>query len=296
MASPSRGNVNPTSIKATPPDPPKVHPGERLANFFDNFFKTIIGISTFGASMCFSKVVQTPVQPWIDYGYSKVSVQFFLSNAFLFFVLDLMVTSFAASALQLWRETAIEFFGTDDSHDRRTVMWWATFVTCILLTLLMVAFFMLGLIMVAYAGPVGWITIAFTGLFGLIGAGVIIWQSPIGSPPPPRIHPKHHPRQQPPPWAMDSDYLEKLDRYAHAPAHSGDDYEYLDARVEDDGYKTRVRVEEQFFDDGDALSRRGTLARPPSVAIPEYTSDLRRYREFKRSGEYDSFIGKESGY
>ena len=290
MSSPNRTSRALTPFKkAPPPDPTKQHPGERLANFCDNFFKTIIGISTFGASMCFAKIVQTPVEPWVNYGYSKITVQFFLSNAFLFFVLDLMATSFAASALQLWRPQAVEYFGTEDSEDRRTVMWWATLVTCILLGLILVAFIMLGLIMVAYAGPVGWITIAFTALFGLVGAGVIVWQSPIGSRPPPRKHPKRHP-----PWATDSDYLEKLDRYAHVPGYTGDDYGYVERRDGEEGYKGTVVVEEQYLNYG--LSRRGTLVRPPSVAIPEYTSDLRRYREFKRSGEYDTFIGKEGGF
>jgi len=53
---------------------PKQHPGERLANYFDNFFKTIVATSTLGSSITFAKIVQTPVTPWIDYGYSTTSV------------------------------------------------------------------------------------------------------------------------------------------------------------------------------------------------------------------------------
>jgi hypothetical protein len=84
-------------------DPPKKHPGERLASYFDSFFKTIVGVSTFGASVTFTKIISTPVTPWIDYGYSKDTIQNYLAISWLLFILDLAVTSFAASALSLYQ-------------------------------------------------------------------------------------------------------------------------------------------------------------------------------------------------
>jgi hypothetical protein len=60
-------------------DPPKKHSGERLPSYFDSFFKTIVGVSTFGASVTFSKIISTPVTPWIDYGFSKDNIQNYLA-------------------------------------------------------------------------------------------------------------------------------------------------------------------------------------------------------------------------
>jgi hypothetical protein len=151
---------------ATPAAPAKTHPGERLATYFDNFFKTIVGISTFGASLTFSKIVSTPVAPWDDYGFSKTSVQYFLSHAFLFFVLDLAITSFAGSALTLYRPQAIEWFGTNVSRERRVVMWYATVVSAVLFGLLIAAFILIALVVTAYAGPTGWLATAATVFFG----------------------------------------------------------------------------------------------------------------------------------
>lgn len=162
-----------------PAVPPKVHPGERLANYFDNFFKTVVAISTFGSSLTFTKIVQTPVTPWEDYGFSKLSIQYFLSNAFLFFVLNLGLTSFAASALVLYRPQAVEWFGTDDSRHRRAVMWYATVVTGVLFGLLITAFVFVALVVTAYAGPAGWCALGATIIFGALGFGTILWQSPL---------------------------------------------------------------------------------------------------------------------
>ena len=162
-----------------PAAPPKVHPGERLANYFDNFFKTVVAISTFGSSLTFSKIVQTPVAPWDDYGFSKFSVQYFLANAFLLFVLDLAITSLAASALVLYRPQAVDWFGTNDSRERRVVMWYATVVSAVLFGLLISAFLFVALVVVAYAGPAGWVALAATVFFGALVFGVILWQSPL---------------------------------------------------------------------------------------------------------------------
>src|SRR3982074_2408713 len=106
--------------------PTVTHPGERLASYFDKFFTTIVGVSTLGASISFSKVVQTPVEPWVDYGVGIVTIQNYVSIGFLLLVVDLALASAAASALSLYRPQAVSYFGTKDSHERRIVMWWAT--------------------------------------------------------------------------------------------------------------------------------------------------------------------------
>jgi hypothetical protein len=271
-----------TALANAPKEP---HPGERLASYFDNFFKTIIGISTFGASLTFTKIVQNPVTPWISYGYSSISVQRFLGFAFFFFVLDLAITSFAASALSLWRPQAVEWFGREDSSHRRVVMWWATLVSSVLFGMLLAAFLFVGLVLVAYTGPTGWTTIGFTVLFGVLGFGAIVWQSPIGSRPPEHARPES--------WSTAS---EKLDRHSSGPRYTGDDDEFKDGG-RGNGYFYKdgptVTVEDQYGYGDDGLSRRGTLVRPLSVAVPDYTSDLRRYRAIKASGDYSNYDGRE---
>ena len=215
------------------------------------------------------------MKPWKDYGFSSDSVQNFLSLAFLFFILDLAITSFAASALSLWRPTAVQYFGVMDSSDRRVVMWWATAVSGVLFGLLLTAFVFLGLVLAAYVGPTGWTILAFMVLFGIVGIGVIVWLSPIGSPPPEDGRTLS--------WKISE--KEKLDRYTHGPKYAGDEKEYQGRQKDIDRYER--------YDDG--LSRRGTVVRPMSVAAPTYTNDLRRYRALKGSGDYSNYDRRE-GY
>lgn len=211
-------------------------------------------------------------------------MQSFLSLAFLFFVLDLAITSFAASALSLWRPVAVQYFGIMDSSDRRVVMWWATFVSSLLFGLLLAAFIFLGLVMAAYVGPTGWATLAFMVIFGLIGIGVIIWLSPIGSPPPEDGRTLS--------WKIAEE--EKLDRYSHGPRYAGDEEEYHTGGRED-YEKEGGMVDDRYVDD-DGLSRRPTVVvRPSSVVVPDYQNDLRRYRALKGSGNYSNYDGR-GGY
>src|SRR5260221_128986 len=56
---------------------PAPHPGERLASYFEKFFTTVVGVATLGASLSFARIVQTPVEPWIDYGVTTVTIQIY---------------------------------------------------------------------------------------------------------------------------------------------------------------------------------------------------------------------------
>ncbi|KAL6712914.1 hypothetical protein ACLMJK_009469 [Lecanora helva] len=160
---------------STPPKPP----GERLASYFENFFRTVVGISTLGASITFSKIVQSPIEPFHSFGYSGRQVQYLLAASWLLFVLCLAFTSFIASALSLWRPSAVKAFGTKDGEERDKVLWFASGVTALLLGLLVAAFLTLALVVVAYVGPIGWVAFASFVMFGVLGFGVIIWRSPI---------------------------------------------------------------------------------------------------------------------
>lgn len=155
------------------------HPGERLASYFDNFFRGIIGITTLGASITFSTIVQSPVPPFRDYGISPQGAQYLLATSWLLFALTLAFTSFFASALSLWRPQAIAAFGDPHGEARRKVLWFAIGVMALLFGMVLSAFLTVGLVVVAYAGPVGWVAVGFTVFFGLLGYGCIIWQSPL---------------------------------------------------------------------------------------------------------------------
>lgn len=155
------------------------HPGERLASYFENFFRIVIGVATLGASITFAKIVQTPVAPFDNFGYSKYDVQWFLAISWLLFVLVLAFTSFFASLLSLYRPQAVKAFGTQTSTERRKVMWYVTLVSSLLYGLTIAAFIFISLVVVAYSGPVGWVTIGFCVVFGIGGFGTIIYQSPL---------------------------------------------------------------------------------------------------------------------
>ena len=167
-------------------DAPKSHPdtppGERLANYFDNFFKTIVGVSTLGASLTFNQIVKGSVEPFHHYGFSGHQAIYLLAISWLFFVISLAFTSFFASALSLWRPAAVKAFGTENTAQRVKVLWFATGVSTLLLGLVIVAFITLSLVVVAFAGPVGWIALTFVVIFATLSFGTIIWRSPLDWP------------------------------------------------------------------------------------------------------------------
>ncbi|KAG7008098.1 phosphoserine aminotransferase [Physcia stellaris] len=184
---PSRPQPNkwPTSPLRTPQTP-----GDRLASYFENFFRGTIGIATFGASITFSKITDAPPSP----RRLPSRIQYLIAISWLFFVLTLATTSFAASALSLYRPQAVSAFNGDLNGDgvigkgegerlRRRVLWFATLVAGGLFALLVVAFVALGLVVVAFVGAVGWVAVGFTVMFAVAGCGVLVWQSPVRWPP-----------------------------------------------------------------------------------------------------------------
>ena len=172
----------PQSPTATSTIIPGPNPGERLASYFDKFFATVIGISTLGASITFSKVISTPVRPWIDYGYDETTIQVLMGIAWLLFVMALILTSLFASLLNLYRPQAIEAFATKDHYNKNKTMWAATAVSLLLFLLILASFIFLSLVTAAYVGPVGWTALGITSSFGFLGLAGIIWQSPLGWP------------------------------------------------------------------------------------------------------------------
>lgn len=163
-------------------DPLAKQPGDRLATFFENFFRIITGVSTLGASITFSKIVQSPVTPFHNYCFSPQNIQYLISLSWLFFVLALAFTSFSASALTLWRPQAVKAFGNTTGAERVKVLWFATGVSAFLFGLEVIAFVTISLVVAAYTGPVGWMAVGFMIMFSVAGFGVIIWRSPLAWP------------------------------------------------------------------------------------------------------------------
>jgi hypothetical protein len=310
LTSPSK----PAPAPAVAPPAPTKHPGDRLAEFFDAVFKTVTAISTLGASITFAKIEQTPVVPWVDYGFSKLAIQYYLADAFLFFVLDLFIVTLAATALSYWRPKAVDYFGTEDTHERRIVMWWATLVMTTLMGLLIAAFIFLALVMVGLTGPTGWISLGFTVFFGMVIIGIIVWKSPIGNGPPKayRKHRNRLPRRQPPRYG--SYYSSPDDEFAVGDYVSEEKLDvFIDGRGDEEyRYEEEEEVARQtgfiqggrqagYVDAGgyrdarayadEPLSRSTTIARPTSAVVPPYTEEMRRMRHIKASQEYDGRYG-----
>ena len=173
---------DPTAHPPAQPSTAAPAPGERLASYFENFFKTIVGIATLGASLTFNKITDSSLsslEPLHNNGFSPARTLTLVSVSWLFFVIALGVTSLFASALSLWRPAAVKAFGTQDSKDREKVLWFASVVSALLLALIIVAFLALSLVVVAFAGPPGWVALTFVVLFGILGFGTIIWRSPL---------------------------------------------------------------------------------------------------------------------
>jgi len=105
------------------------HPGDRLADFFDSMLKTISAVSTLGASWTFSLVISGPAEPMGYHGLSAVQIQNYIADAFVCFTINLFLTTLAATALAYWRPQAVIYFGTEDTHRRRIVAWWASAVS-----------------------------------------------------------------------------------------------------------------------------------------------------------------------
>ncbi|TVY84354.1 hypothetical protein LSUE1_G000894 [Lachnellula suecica] len=240
-----------------------------------------------GASLTFSKIVQAPAPP--IYGpFSTDTTQTYMGVSWLLFLLDLAFTSFAACALTLWRPQAISYFGTEDSQKRRIVMWYASAVSAVLFGMLIVAFLFLGLVVVSFAGGIGWAAVGFTVLVGCLGMGSIVWQSPIGS----KAIGGEGPSRQ----------GTGLDQYGGGGAGGGLQ------RV--GSYKPQVRYEETpVYHDGGEYGGRGgyedggripksygevrqsSISRPMVAEVPGYLADMRRTRAIRISG--DSSYGEK---
>ncbi|KAJ9659139.1 hypothetical protein H2198_003281 [Neophaeococcomyces mojaviensis] len=156
------------------------HSGQSVVTFFNGLFQTIIAIATLGTSVTFSFILssQTELSNPAAY-YSQATVATFLSISWLLFLLALAFASLGSTLLTFFRAHWVHDW--DGEHGRRSqfqVQMYAVLASGLMGVLIIGAFIMLCLVVVAYAPIVGWIALAFTGWFGLVIVLSVCWQVP----------------------------------------------------------------------------------------------------------------------
>ena len=165
------------------------HSGSSVAIFFNGLFSTILGISTLGASITFNYVLSnasgssTLEGPAEGTGggphFSAATVQLFLSVSWLLFLLELAVASAGSTFLTFfcahWEK---DWDGLHGRTSQVTVHWYAVVMSAVMGLLVIGAFALLCLVVVAYSRVVGLIALVSTCLFGVLITVAIIMQIP----------------------------------------------------------------------------------------------------------------------
>lgn len=184
--------------------PMAVHSGSSVTTFFNGLFQTVLAIGTLGASITFNYVLsnaspQSSASSGSDSGssnnsntldtpaatsggeprFSAPTVQLFLSVSWLLFLLALAFASLGQTLLTFFRKHwERDWDGVHGRTSQVTVQWYAVLAAVVMGGLVIAAFSLLCLVVVAYSPIVGWIALGFTGLFGAIIALAIVNQVP----------------------------------------------------------------------------------------------------------------------
>lgn len=157
------------------------HSGSSVATFFTGLHTTIIGISSLGASVTFSYVLSNNTQdvPSHNPRFSKEQVQQFLAISWLLFLLGLAFASLGSTLLTFFKSHWIaDWDGVNGKHSQWQVQMYAVLASGVMGSLIIGAFIVLSLVVVAYSPTVGWIAVGFTAAFGLFIVLAIINQAP----------------------------------------------------------------------------------------------------------------------
>jgi hypothetical protein len=185
--------------------PMAVHSGSSVAQFFNGLFQTILAIGTLGASITFNYVLSN-ASPSSSNGssasnsgnssnsntldspvpttggeprFSATTVQLFLSVSWLLFLLALAFASLGQTLLTFFRKHwERDWDGKHGRTSQVTVQWYAVLAAVVMGGLVIAAFCLLCLVVVAYSPVVGWIALGFTAFFGGIIAVAIANQVP----------------------------------------------------------------------------------------------------------------------
>ncbi|ETN43011.1 uncharacterized protein HMPREF1541_02169 [Cyphellophora europaea CBS 101466] len=174
--------------------PMAVHSGASVASFFNGLFQTILAIGTLGASITFnyvlsnaapadsndSNVLDTPNNTGNgEPRFSAPTVQLFLSISWLLFLLGLAFASLGQTLLTFFRKHwERDWDGVHGRTSQVTVQWYAVLAAVLMGSLVIGAFALLCLVVVAYSPVVGWIALGFTGFFGAIIVVAVVNQVP----------------------------------------------------------------------------------------------------------------------
>ena len=184
--------------------PEAAHSGSSVTTFFNGLFQTILAIGTLGASITFNYVLSN-ASPSVDTSadsdsgnsngsntldnplatssgsprFSAATVQLFLSVSWLLFLLALAFASLGQTLLTFfWKHWERDWDGIHGRTSQVTVQWYAVLAAVVMGGLVIGAFALLCLVVVAYSPIVGWIALGFTGFFGAIIAVAIANQVP----------------------------------------------------------------------------------------------------------------------
>lgn len=156
------------------------HSGQSVATFFNGLFQTIIAIGTLGTSVTFSFMLSNNTDlATPEAYYSPKEVQTLLAVSWLLFLLSLAFASLGSTLLTFFKAHWMRDW--DGEHGKRSqveVQLYAVFASALIGGLVIGAFLVLCLVVVAYTPAVGWIAIGFTGFFGLIMLVAITYQVP----------------------------------------------------------------------------------------------------------------------
>ncbi|KPI37409.1 uncharacterized protein AB675_10317 [Cyphellophora attinorum] len=148
------------------------HSGASVVAFFSGLFQTILAISTLGASVTFNFVLSNaPGDSQPNSTFSQATVQLFLSLSWLLYILALAVAATGSTLLTFfkshWQQ---DWDGVKGRTSQVTVHWYAVSISALMGMLVIGAFVLLCLVVVAYSKVVGWIALGFTCFFG----GIIV--------------------------------------------------------------------------------------------------------------------------
>lgn len=151
-----------------------------MTDIHPRLFKTIIALATLGTSITFSFVLSDQTTPPLpDARFDANAVQFFLSISWLLFLLTLAIASLGSTFLTFFRKHWIhDWDGEHGETSQLTVQLYAVSISAITGSLIIAAFVFMCLVVVAYQPIVGWISLGFTSIFGVIVIGSIYNQVP----------------------------------------------------------------------------------------------------------------------
>lgn len=147
---------------------------DKVVDFLWSLFSAVIGISTFGASITFGRVVSGVAAPVGEY--TEEEVLSFLSLAFLLFLVALGTASFLAVGLRFNRESIKAGLR---SHGKRRRLWTGVTMAAsgLVQGLIFAAFIFISLALRAYTEAVGTASLIFTSVFAALAFLFILGQA-----------------------------------------------------------------------------------------------------------------------